>query len=77
MLSSPAVANGMVFIGWGSERNHCRQADFSAAFTFAHLAFYAAAIFLRAAADIVLFFGMVVTFDFWLPFFRTFAHRAL
>jgi hypothetical protein len=50
---------------------------FCAAFTFAHLSFWAAAIFLRAAADIVLFLGILTTFGFCGPSFaRTFAHRA-
>jgi hypothetical protein len=42
---------------------------------FAHLALWAAAIFLRAVADIV-FFGMVTTFFCW-PLALTFAQRAL
>jgi len=50
---------------------------FWAAFTFAHLCRWAAAIFFRAAADIVLFFGMLTTFCFCLAVPRTFAHRAL
>jgi hypothetical protein len=50
---------------------------FWAALTFAHLALCAAAIFLRAAADIVLFFGMLTTFCLCPAFPRTFAHRAL
>ena len=53
------------------------QADSFRAFTFAHLSFWAAAIFLRAAADIVLFFGIATTFCLCPPFLRTFAHRAL
>jgi hypothetical protein len=48
---------------------------FRAAFTFAHLARWAAAIFFRAAADIV-FFGIVTTFGFCPLFPRAFAHRA-
>jgi hypothetical protein len=48
-----------------------------AALTFAHRARCAAAIFLRAAADIVFFLGIVTTFCFCLPVPRTFAHRAL
>jgi len=51
------------------------QAFFWEAFTFAHLSRWAAAIFLRAAADIVrLFFGAELTF-FACPLF-TFAHRS-
>jgi len=49
---------------------------FWAAFTFAYRARWAAAIFLRAAADIVLFLGMLTTFCFCPPFLRTFAHLA-
>jgi hypothetical protein len=55
-----------------------RYADFfSAAFTFAHRARCAAAIFLRAAADIVFFLGIATTFCFRPAFARTLAHRAL
>ena len=51
------------------------QALFFAAFTFAHRARCAAAIFLRAAADSVRFFGIAMTLG--LPLFAfTFAHRA-
>jgi hypothetical protein len=50
---------------------------FWAAFTFAHLARWAAAIFLRAAADIVFLLGMLTTFCFCPALLRTFAHRAL
>jgi hypothetical protein len=50
---------------------------FWAAFTLAHLARCAAAIFFRAAADIVFFLGMLTTFCFCPAFLRTFAHRAL
>jgi hypothetical protein len=52
------------------------QADFLAAFTFAHRARCATAILLRALADMVRFLGMVTTFAFprW-PL--TFAQRAL
>jgi len=50
-------------------------AGFFAAFTFSHRARCAAAIFLRAAADIVRFFGIVTTLPF--PLFAfTFAQRA-
>jgi hypothetical protein len=52
------------------------QADFFAAFTFAHRARCAAAILLRALADIVRFLGIVTTFAFP-PFAFTFAQRAL
>src|SRR5579864_7971641 len=52
------------------------QAAFLAAFTFAHRARCAAAIFLRAAADIVRFLGIGTTFPFP-PSALTFAHRAL
>ena len=51
------------------------QADFFAAFTFAHRARCAAAIFLRALADIVRFLGIVTTFAFPL-LALAFAHRA-
>jgi hypothetical protein len=51
------------------------QALFFAAFTFAHRARCAAAIFLRAAADSVRFFGIVMTLGLAL-FAFTFAHRA-
>ena len=50
------------------------QAVFFAAFTFAHRARCAAAIFLRAAADIVRFLGIATTLT--LLFFFTFAHLA-
>jgi hypothetical protein len=51
------------------------QALFFVAFTFAHRARCAAAIFLRAAADKVRFFGIEMTLG--LPLFAfTFAHRA-
>jgi hypothetical protein len=54
------------------------HALFFRAFSFAHRARCAAAIFLRAAADIVFFFGMATTFRFCGPLFaRAFAHRAL
>jgi hypothetical protein len=53
-----------------------RQADFFAAFTFAHRARCAAAILLRALADIVRFLGIVTTFASS-PFAFTFAQRAL
>jgi hypothetical protein len=53
-----------------------RQADFFAAFTFAHRARCAAAILLRALADIVRFLGIVTTFASP-PFAFTFAQRAL
>jgi len=52
------------------------QADFFAAFTFAHRARCAAAIRLRALADIVRLLGIVTTFSF-LPLAFTFAQRAL
>ena len=52
------------------------QADFFAAFTFAHRARCAAAILLRALADIIRFLGIVTTFAFPL-LALTFAHRAL
>ena len=52
------------------------QADFFAALTFAHRARCAAAILLRALADIVRFLGIVTTFAFP-PFAFTFAQRAL
>src|ERR1700756_979230 len=52
------------------------QADFFAAFTFAHRARCAAAILLRALADIVRFLGMATTFSFS-PLAFTFAQRAL
>jgi len=50
-------------------------AVFFAAFAFAHRARCAAAIFLRAAADIVRFLGIVTTLT-WSPFAFTFAQRA-
>jgi hypothetical protein len=50
---------------------------FWAAFIVAQRARCAAAIFLRAAADIVFFLGMATTFFFCLPVPRAFAHRAL
>jgi hypothetical protein len=53
-----------------------RQADFFAAFTFAHRARCAAAILLRALADIVRFLGIVTTFPFP-PFAFTLTQRAL
>jgi hypothetical protein len=53
-----------------------RQADFFAAFTFAHRARCAAAILLRALADIVRFLGIVMTFASP-PFAFTLAQRAL
>lgn len=53
-----------------------RQADFLAAFTFAHRARCAAAILLRALADIVRFLGIVTTFASP-PFAFTLAQRAL
>jgi len=53
-----------------------RQADFFAAFTFAHRARCAAAIFLRPAADIVRFLGIVTTLPLSLWAFA-FAHRVL
>jgi len=52
------------------------QADFFAVFTFAHRARCAAAILLRALADIVSFLGIVTTFAFPL-LALTFTHRAL
>ena len=52
------------------------QADFFAEFTFAQRARCAAAILLRALADIVRFLGIVTTFAFS-PFAFTFAQRAL
>jgi hypothetical protein len=52
------------------------QADFFAAFAFAHRARCAAAILLRALADSVRFLGNVTTFAFS-PFAFTFAQRAL
>ena len=52
------------------------QADFFAAFIFAHRARCAAAILLRALADIVRFLGIVTTFAFPL-LVLAFAHRAL
>lgn len=52
------------------------QADFFADFTFAQRARCAAAILLRALADIVRFLGIVTTFAFS-PFVFTFAQRAL
>ena len=51
------------------------QALFFAAFTFAHRARCAAAIFLRAAADRIRFFGIEMTLGLRL-FAFTFAHRA-
>ena len=73
--------------GIGTERDGCRveepiyqhsyAAFFFAALNFAHLARCAAAILFRAAADIVLFLGMLSTFCFCPAFPRTFAHRAL
>jgi hypothetical protein len=48
-----------------------------AALTLAHRARCAAAIFFRAAADIVFFFGMLTTFCFCPPFPRASAQRAL
>jgi hypothetical protein len=53
-----------------------RQADFFAAFTFAHRARCAEAILLRALADIIRFLGMVTTFA-PLPLALTLAQRAL
>ena len=50
---------------------------FWAVLTFAHLSFWAAAIFRRAAADIVFFLRIGMTFRFCPPFARTLAHRAL
>src|ERR1039457_7118212 len=47
------------------------QAAFFAALNFAHLARCAAAILFRAAADIVLFLGMLSTFCFCPVFLRT------
>src|ERR1035438_1744604 len=71
----------------GTERDGCRieepsyqrsyAAFFFAALNFAHLARCAAAILFRAAADIVLFLGMLTTFCFCSASPRTFAHRAL
>jgi len=67
---------------YGREFSHCEPgctsyADFFwAAFTLAHRARCAAAIFLRAVADIVFFLGMLTTFCCPL-FVRTLAHRAL
>ena len=52
------------------------QAVVFAAFTFAHRARCAAAILLRALADILRFLGIVTTFPFPL-LALTFAHRAL
>jgi hypothetical protein len=49
---------------------------FWAAFTLAHRARRTAAIFLRAAADIVFFLDMVTKFCFCLPVPGTFAQRA-
>jgi hypothetical protein len=48
-------------------------AFFCPARTFAYLARCAAAIFLRAAADILFLLGMLTTFRFCPPFARTFA----
>jgi hypothetical protein len=47
---------------------------FWAALIFAHRARCAAAIFLRAAADIVFFLGMVTTCGFCPPFARAFSY---
>ena len=91
--SSCAAADRKRWTGWRSPRSRhvsfvgenfpianqvVSYADFFwAAFTFAHRARCAAAIFFRAAADIVFFLGMLTTFCFCPPFLRNFAHRAL
>ena len=75
-LSSRAAA-------YKRERNRLRllgvfYADFfGAALALAQRARCAAAIFLRAAADIVFLLGMLITFCFCPSFARTLAHRAL
>jgi hypothetical protein len=68
-------AEGRAFLLLYGFRTTGRYA-FLAAFTLAHLARCAAAIFLRAAADIVRLFGIVTTFCVCPLPARTFAQRA-